>query len=97
PRESGPRCSCRAHMLSTRAAGTPASRLTLPAIPHTGLTIPGRLRSMPGTGTALVTGGGGFIGGHLIRRLLREGRSVRVLDNFATGHRGNLEDILDEI
>ncbi len=53
---------------------------------------------MPGTGTvALVTGGGGFIGSHLIARLLREGHSVRVLDNFATGRRENLQDVLGEI
>lgn len=52
-----------------------------------------------GTGTrvALVTGGGGFIGSHLVKRLLREGYGVRVLDNFATGRRANLEEVLDEI
>jgi nucleoside-diphosphate-sugar epimerase len=41
-------------------------------------------------GTALVTGGGGFIGSHLVDRLQREGYEVRVLDNFATGRRENL-------
>ena len=44
-----------------------------------------------------MTGGGGFIGSHLIRRLLADGHSVRVLDNFATGRRENLEDVLDEV
>jgi nucleoside-diphosphate-sugar epimerase len=53
---------------------------------------------MPGTGTvALVTGGGGFIGSHLVRRLLREGHDVRVLDNFATGRRENLEEVIDDV
>jgi len=38
----------------------------------------------------LVTGGGGFIGSHIVERLLGEGHAVRVLDNFATGRRENL-------
>jgi nucleoside-diphosphate-sugar epimerase len=37
-----------------------------------------------------VTGGAGFIGSHLARHLLEDGRPVRVLDNFATGRRSNL-------
>jgi nucleoside-diphosphate-sugar epimerase len=38
----------------------------------------------------LVTGGGGFIGSHLVEHLVRAGHEVRVLDNFATGRRENL-------
>lgn len=39
----------------------------------------------------LVAGGGGFIGSNITEHLLREGEDVRVLDNFATGRRSNLE------
>lgn len=38
----------------------------------------------------LVTGGAGFIGSHLVDRLLAEGHRVTVLDNLATGRRENL-------
>jgi UDP-glucose 4-epimerase len=40
--------------------------------------------------TALVTGGGGFIGSNLTEALLRMGHRVRVLDDFSTGKRENL-------
>jgi nucleoside-diphosphate-sugar epimerase len=47
--------------------------------------------------TYLVTGGAGFIGSHIVERLVREGQSVRVLDNFATGRRSNIEPFLSKI
>ena len=43
--------------------------------------------------TWLVTGSAGFIGSHLVEALLRLGERVVSLDNFATGHRANLEEI----
>lgn len=41
----------------------------------------------------LVTGGGGFIGSHLVDELVARGRPVRVLDDFSTGLRSNLEHL----
>src|SRR5690606_34849929 len=39
----------------------------------------------------LVTGGAGFIGSNLVEHFLNKGYVIRVLDNFSTGHRHNLE------
>jgi nucleoside-diphosphate-sugar epimerase len=45
------------------------------------------------TSTVLVTGGAGFIGSNLADGLIREGAKVRILDNFLTGFRENLDEI----
>ncbi len=43
----------------------------------------------------LVTGGAGFIGSHLCKRLLDEGNEVLCVDNFFTGNRSNIHNLLD--
>lgn len=45
----------------------------------------------------LVTGGAGFIGSHIVTRLLREGHTVRVLDNLTTGKRENLAHVAGDV
>ena len=43
----------------------------------------------------LVTGGAGFLGSHLIDRLMKQGHDVICLDNFFTGHKRNIRHWLD--
>ncbi len=45
----------------------------------------------------LVTGGAGFIGSHLVERLLRDDHEVIVLDNFSTGRMENLDCVKDSL
>ncbi|MGE5307330.1 MAG: SDR family oxidoreductase [Alphaproteobacteria bacterium] len=45
----------------------------------------------------LVTGGAGFIGSHIVKRLVSEGGLVRVVDNLSTGRESRLSDISGEI
>ncbi len=45
----------------------------------------------------LVTGGAGFIGSNIAIEILKRGDSVRIIDNFATGRKVNIEPILDRV
>lgn len=45
----------------------------------------------------LITGGAGFIGSNLARKVVSEGGEVVVLDDFSTGYESNLQDIKNEI
>jgi UDP-glucose 4-epimerase len=45
----------------------------------------------------LVTGGAGFIGSSIVAELVRYGEQVRVLDNFSTGRRDNLDPVMESI
>jgi len=42
-----------------------------------------------------VTGGAGFIGSHIVEELVRQGKTVRVVDNLMTGRRENLTGVMD--
>lgn len=45
----------------------------------------------------LVTGGAGFIGSNITRKLVAQGCFVRVIDNLLTGKKSNLADVIDKI
>jgi UDP-glucuronate decarboxylase len=44
----------------------------------------------------LVTGGAGFLGSHLVNKLVQQNHHIYCLDNFSTGRRKNIEHLLDQ-
>src|SRR5437762_13618402 len=45
----------------------------------------------------VVTGGGGFIGSHIVEELLHRNETVRIIDNFSTGKRENVEAFKNKV
>ena len=84
------RCWMRSSRTSSPTSGPDASRTAEPL-----RSVVARARR--GMTRVLVTGGGGFIGSHLAEHLLTQGYAVRVLDNFSTGRRENLQAFAGEI
>ena len=71
-----------------RARSSPGPLLALPVMTEPAVTAPQRV---------LVTGGAGFVGATLVRRLAGSGHSVRVFDNYSTGNPAYLDGVDTEL
>src|SRR5262249_512425 len=80
-----------------RRAGSVGSVREERAGSQRGRLVASRLHTTPGGTMYLITGGAGFIGSHLVRELIRYQQDVRVLDNFSSGRKENLEDIAHHV
>ena len=69
------------HLLSTQSLPTPATPYTM----KTPKLADSQRKKI------VVTGGAGFVGSHLVDKLMQEGHEVIVLDNFFTGQKKNIE------
>ncbi len=49
------------------------------------------------SGIVVVTGGAGFIGSHIAETIARQGSKVRIVDDFSTGHRENIDGLSGDI
>ena len=66
-----------------------------PALPSTAAPDSGRAGGFWRGRRVLVTGGAGFLGSHLVDRLLADGHEVLCVDNFFTGARANVAHLFD--
>ena len=88
-------------MIEQRAPARACPESAQRALFHCELLIAPSLRDLRSTLTSspkvwLVTGAAGFIGSNLLAELLSLGQTVVGLDNFSTGHRANLDDVLSK-
>ena len=95
-RPSHMKSTLKGHYAARRSAPQTPSRGRRPRVnTHTNMPGKGKEASDPYL-RILVTGGCGFLGSHICRRLVNEGHDVVALDNFFTSQKTNVKDLLDK-